>query len=86
MNELSAMTLYTGPITPLSTISRIFTLMGRYLVHTASIKNTPFALAASASFRVCAAVTVNGFSQRTCFPASMASMAFWKWWLCGVAT
>lgn len=66
--------------------SRTLMLSGKKRIQTASMKKTPFSRAASTSFRVCAAVTVRAFSQSTFLPAWMASMAFWKWWLCGVAT
>jgi hypothetical protein len=50
------------------------------------MKKTPLARAVSTSLRACEAVTVRAFSQSTFLPASRASMAFWKWWLWGVAT
>lgn len=68
------------------TSSRILMLQGWNRVHTASMRNSFFSLAFSTSSLACSAVTVNAFSHSTCLPASSASMAFWKWWLCGVAT
>ena len=50
---------------------------GKYLVHTASIKNKFFSFAFSASFFAWAAFTVKAFSQRTFLPASRQSIAFW---------
>ena len=62
------------------------TTCGRKRVHIASITNTPAARAASNTSVASAALTVNAFSTRTCFPAPMASRTWSRCSECGEAT
>jgi hypothetical protein len=51
----------------------------------ASMTNTPLLLAASNTLRASDAVSAKAFSQRTCFPAAMASRQLLAWKACGVS-
>ncbi len=60
-------------------------MCGNQRVHIASSRNVPFARAASISADASRASIVNGFSQRTALPASMAAIVVSKCPGCGVA-
>ena len=60
-------------MTPVSIAYRACSTAGKKRVHMASWSMTPFASAAAYISRASSAFSANGFSHRTCLPASMAS-------------
>jgi hypothetical protein len=59
-------------------------MCGSQRVHIASRATSRFCAASAVICRASAALIVNGFSTRTCLPASSASSAADAWPLCGV--